>query len=108
MKFNCINFGGCYGYDLIAVFEEFVMEHCVFTMDKPSYPSVDRLAFEYIFFLKENYDNSIEYLEKQNKNLLLKLITLHNKMPGKTKFIIEENTIINVCLNMRPIKTSEE
>ena len=100
MKFNCINFGGCYGYDLIAVFEEFVLEHCVFSVERCSYPSIDRIAYEYILFIHDRYDNSIEYLEKQNNKLILKLIKLHNKVPGNTKFIVEEDTITNVCLNV--------
>jgi len=100
MNFNCINFGGCYGYDLIAVFEEFVMEQCLFSIERSSYPSIDRIAYEYILFIQKYYDKNIQYLEKQNNKLVLKLIKLHNKMPGKTKFIIEENTITNVYLNV--------
>jgi hypothetical protein len=107
MKFNCINFGGCYGYDLIAVFEEFLYKHCIISANKSSYPSLDRLAYEYISFIQENYDHSIEYLEKQNKILILKLIKIHNRMAGNTKIIVVENTITNLCLNEQ-IKTEIE
>ena len=105
IKINCINFCGCYGYDLFAVFEEFLNKYYTISKDNCSYPSLDRVAYEYICFLKENYDPSIEYLEKQNKILIQKLIKLHNKVVGNTKIIVQENTITNIRLN---IKTKTE
>lgn len=104
MKFNCINFCGCYGYDLSAIFEEFLKKNCTISVIKKNFPSLDNLAYNYISFLKENYDPSIEYLEKQNKILILKLIKIHNKIPENTKIIVEENTITNLYLKEQ-IKT---
>ena len=96
MKYNCINFGGCYGYDLTVVFEEFLREKCIFSIEKSGYPSVDKLAYEYITFLQEHYDRSIEYIAKQNTSLVRKLIKIHNKLPNAKKILVEENTITNL------------
>lgn len=80
----CINFGGCYGYDLTKVFDEYIM------LKKSNKYDVNTFTKEYIEYLQQNYDPSIIYQPKENKKLMYLLLKHHKG------FRIKNDTIFRV------------
>jgi len=94
-RWNCVNFGGCYGYDLVIVFKEFLQKKCYFSNGDTAITSIRDLTIRYIQFLKDNYDHTIEYQEKENEKLVRKLIMIYNKQKvTKIKIHINKDSIL--------------
>ena len=98
-KYYCINFGGCYGYDLTVVFKEFLHQKCYFTNSNTAETYIDTFTFEYMCFLQQHYDSDITYQEKPNKKLMLKLIKIYNKEKHR-KIKINMNKM-NIITNVK-------
>lgn len=95
---KCINFGGCYGYDLTEIFNEFIRYCCIFTVYNTSSLTLQRFTYEYISFLQKNYDLSIEYQEYENKKLIKYLIRYYNKQRHPHSIVLMDDRLINVWL----------
>lgn len=104
-NWKCINFGGCYGYDLEEVFFEFVHRTYVVTVDcNQAYP-IDSLAEAYISYIEKHYDPSITYQKDANRKLVLRLIKTYNKSFTTKHIILHSNMVSNLRVKYTKKKT---
>lgn len=80
---DCINIGGCGGYDLQDAFQVFLRTHYKFLPDtQPAsfFPiPLQDFTQHYIEFLQKNYDPIITYQPDANRSLMIQLVKRHNK-----------------------------